>query len=261
MKTSKTLVKVLVWAVAVVAAVLLTLPLWIGPVGKCVANSVAPGIVGTGFHLGEFALNPYFGSVHVGDMQLANPEGFDEKNAVDLSKFDADIKVMSLVAGNKYHVESVVLDGIVIYTDSTASNFRKIMDNLSGGSKAEGAEPKKAAEPKKGEEKSEKGYQIDHIEVDNVTIKLGMIPLKVPIKITIDGIGADSENGATLQEVVMIVYSKLITAAGAAGGAIGDLGKGTGDLLKNVGKGLQQGSGKGLKEAGKNIKDLKKLFK
>ena len=67
-KKLKLVGKILLWALAGVVVLLLALPLWIGPVVKCVANSVVPGITGTDFHLGEFGLNPYTGTLHVGDM-------------------------------------------------------------------------------------------------------------------------------------------------------------------------------------------------
>ena len=82
-KKLKLVGKILLWALAGVVVLLLALPLWIGPVVKGVANTVVPGITGTDFHLGEFGLNPYTGTLHVGDMQLANPTNFSEKNAVD----------------------------------------------------------------------------------------------------------------------------------------------------------------------------------
>ena len=72
MKAIKVIGKILLWTLAVVVVLLLALPLWIGPVVKGVANSVVPGITGTDFHLGEFGLNPYTGTLHVGDMQLAS---------------------------------------------------------------------------------------------------------------------------------------------------------------------------------------------
>ena len=129
MKAIKFILKAILWIAVIVVVALLALPLWIGPVAKGVANTVVPGITGTGFHLGEFGLNPYVGTLHVGDMQLANPKDFSEKNAVELTKFDADLAVTSLFCGKKIRIESVDIDGIVVYSDATASNFRKIAEH------------------------------------------------------------------------------------------------------------------------------------
>ncbi len=275
MKAVKFLFKAAIWLVVIIVVAILALPLWIGPVAKGVANSVVPGITGTEFHLGEFGLNQYAGSLHVGDMQLANPKGFDEKNAVELTKFDANFAMTSLFSGKKYRVESVVLDGLVVYSDPKAANFRQIAANATSGrktgekpeAKPEPA-PEKTPEAKPAEEgKKGKGVQIDHLVIDNITLKIGVVPMKVPTKIEIDGIGADKEEGASLEEIAQIVYSKVLTAAGAVGGALGNLGKGAVDAVKDVDLSAAQealdagdikGAKKALKDAGKSVKDAVK---
>ncbi len=265
MKALKLIGKIIVWIVVLVVVALLALPLWIGPAGKSVANSVVPNITGTGFNLGEFGFNQYAGTVHVGDMQLANPASFQEKNAVELTKFDADFAMMSLFCGKKYRVESVVLDGLVVYSDASASNFRQIAANASGGKGKDKAKPAASEEPKKSPEaekpaeepaKKGKGFQIDHLVIDNVTLKYGVVPVKIPVKIEIDGIGADREEGASLEEVVETAYSKILSAAGAIGGKLGDLGKGAAAAVKKVDV---DGAKDALKDAGKSIKEAVKV--
>ena len=285
MKVVKFVFKALLWIVVLVVIALLALPLWIGPVVKGVANSVVPGITGTGFNLGEFGLNPYVGTLHVGDMQLANPTNFSEKNAVALDKFDADLAVTSLFSGKKVRIESVELDGLVVYTDPTASNFRQIAANAAGEpeEKSEAAklaeenapaEEPKAEEAKPAEEAKEgKGLQIDRITIKNVTVKYGIVPFKIPMDIEITDIGKDSEEGASIQEVIQLVWQKILAAGGAVGGALGDLGKGALDIgagavgaaLDAVKSGDNGGAKEALKDAGKSLKEagdgLKDLFK
>ena len=133
-KKLKLVGKILLWALAGVVVLLLALPLWIGPVVKGVANSVVPRITGTDFHLGEFGLNPYTGTLHVGDMQLANPTNFSEKNAVDLKAFDVDFAMTSLFSGKKYRVEFVEVNGVFVHVDvPKAANFLQIAENATGG--------------------------------------------------------------------------------------------------------------------------------
>ena len=285
MKVVKFVFKAILWIVVLVVIALLALPLWIGPVVKGVANSVVPGITGTGFNLGEFGLNPYVGTLHVGDMQLANPTNFSEKNAVALDKFDADLAVTSLFSGKKVRIESVELDGLVVYTDPTASNFRQIAANAAGEpeEKSEAAklaeenapaEEPKAEEAKPAEEAKEgKGLQIDRLTIKNVTVKYGLVPLKIPVDIEIPDIGKDSEEGASIQEVVKLVWQKILAACGAVGGTLGDLGKGALDVGKGaldigagavgaaldaVGAGNTEGAKDALKDAQKEIKDAVK---
>lgn len=278
MKVIKFIFKAILWIVVLVVIALLALPLWIGPVVKGVANSVVPGITGTGFNLGEFGLNPYVGTLHVGDMQLANPTNFSEKNAVVLDKFDADLAVTSLFGGKKICIESVDLDGLVVYTDPKMANFRQIAANAAGEPKemsesakfaeenAPAEEPKAKPEEKPEEAKEGKGLQIDRLTVKNVTVKYGIVPFKIPMDIEIKDIGKDSENGASLQEIVQLVWQKILAAGGAVGGSLGDLGKGALDIGKGavssaidaVNAGDAGGAKAALKDAGKSIKDAVK---
>ena len=219
MKAIKVIGKILLWTLAVVVVLLLALPLWIGPVVKGVANSVVPGITGTDFHLGEFGLNPYTGTLHVGDMQLANPTNFSEKNAVDLKAFDVDFAMTSLFSGKKYRVEFVEVNGIVVHSDfPKGDNFMQIAENATGQQ----------------EEKESKGVQIDRITLKDVTIKYGL-PVKIPMDIELTGIGAESENGASFEEVWDAVFTKVKSVLTSVGGALGDLGKGAADALKGAG--------------------------
>lgn len=252
-KKLKLVGKILLWALAGVVVLLLALPLWIGPVVKGVANTVVPGITGTDFHLGEFGLNPYTGTLHVGDMQLANPTNFSEKNAVDLKAFDVDFAMTSLLFGKKYRVEFVEVNGIFIHSDfPKGDNFMQILENATGGKKEPEAEtqeveqpkvepeaPKaeetaKSAEPEQAEEKESKGVQIDRITLKDVTIKYGL-PVKIPMDIELTGIGAESEYGASFSEVWDDVFTKVKSALTAVGGAIGDLGKGAAGAIKDAG--------------------------
>ena len=283
-KLLKAIVVIVLSIVVLTVVALLALPLWIGPVVKGVANVAVPQITGTGFNLGEFGLNPYVGTLHVGDMQLANPTNFSEKNAVSLDKFDADLAVTSLFSGKKVRIESVDLDGLVVYSDTTASNFRQIAANAAGEPEEKSevaklaeenapAEEPKAEEAKPAEEEHGKGLQIDRITIKNVTVKYGLVLLKIPMDIEITDIGKDSEEGASIQEVIQLVWQKILAAAGAVGGTLGDLGKGAVDIgagavgaaLDAVKSGDNDGAKEALKDAGKSLKEagdgLKDLFK
>ena len=283
-KLLKAIVVIVLSIVVLTVVALLALPLWIGPVVKGVANVAVPQITGTGFNLGEFGLNPYVGTLHVGDMQLANPTNFSEKNAVSLDKFDADLAVTSLFSGKKVRIESVDLDGLVVYSDTTASNFRQIAANAAGEPEEKSevaklaeenapAEEPKAEEAKPATEEHGKGLQIDRLTIKNVTVKYGLVPLKIPMDIEITDIGKDTEEGASIQEVIQLVWQKILAAAGAVGGTLGDLGKGAVDIgagavgaaLDAVKSGDNDGAKEALKDAGKSLKEagdgLKDLFK
>ena len=292
-KKLKLVAKILLWVLAGVVVLLLALPLWIGPVVKGVANAVVPGITGTDFHLGEFGLNPYTGTLHVGDMQLANPTNFSEKNAVDLKAFDVDFAMTSLFFGKKYRVEFVEVNGVFVHVDvPKAANFLQIAENATGGgdddeaeaqtvdvkapeaqqTEAQQAESTKA-EPEQQEEKESKGVQIDRITLKDVTVKYGL-PVKIPMDLELDGIGADSEYGAAFMDVWIAVRDKVMSVVTSVGGAVGDLGKSAAGALKDAGgatvdalkdahgatvdalKDAHGAATDALKDAGKGIKNL-----
>ena len=283
MKAIKVIGKILLWTLAVIVVLLLSLPIWIGPVVKGVANAVVPGITGTDFHLGEFGLNPYTGTLHVGDMQLANPTNFSEKNAVDLKSFDVDFAVTSLFSGKKYRVEFVEVNGVFVHVDvPKAANFLQIAENATGGGddgeaaeetadvevpedqkiEAPQAESPEAQTDDAQEEKESRGVQIDRITLRDVTVKYGL-PVKIPMDLELDGIGADSEYGAAFMDVWVAVRDKVMSAVTSVGGAAVDLGKSAAGALKDVGgaaaDSLRDAHGAAkdaLKDAHEGIKNL-----
>lgn len=282
-KPLKTVGKILLWTLAVIVVLLLALPIWIGPVVKGVANAVVPGITGTDFHLGEFGLNPYTGTLHVGDMQLANPTNFSEKNAVDLKSFDVDFAMTSLFSGKKYRVEFVEVNGVFVHVDvPKAANFLQIAENATGGKdgdeaakgtadvevpedqkiEAPQAESPEAQTEDAQEEKESKGVQIDRITLKGVTVKYGL-PVTIPMDLELTGIGADSEYGAAFMDVWIAVRDKVMSAVTSVGGAAIDLGKSAAGVLKDAGgaaadslKDAHGAAKDALKDAHEGIKNL-----
>ena len=282
-KSLKLTGKIALWALGVIVVLLLILPLWIGPVVKGVANSVVPGIVGTEFHLGEFGLNPYTGCLHVGDLQLANPTNYAKENCVELEALDINLAMTSLFS-KKLRIEEIVVKTLRVSSTAGGGNFMQIAENASGESeeevkadleKIEGAEAKaeaKAAAKEDGqtvvEEKSEGGLQIDRLVIDGLTVKVGVVPVPVP-KLTIEGIGADSEEGASYSEVAATIWKKIQGSMTAVGGAVvdgatavgGAVVDGAGKAASAVADGVGAAASKIGEGAGKAVDAMKNLLK
>ena len=282
-KSLKLTGKIALWALGVIVVLLLILPLWIGPVVKGVANSVVPGIVGTEFHLGEFGLNPYTGCLHVGDLQLANPTNYAKENCVELEALDVNLAMTSLFS-KKLRIEEIVVKTLRVSSTAGGGNFMQIAENASGESeeevkadleKIEGAEAKaeaKAAAKEDGqtvvEEKSEGGLQIDRLVIDGLTVKVGVVPFPVP-KLTIEGIGADSEEGASYSEVAATIWKKIQGSMTAVGGAVvdgatavgGAVVDGAGKAASAVADGVGAAASKIGEGAGKAVDAMKNLLK
>ena len=245
MKAIGKFLKFIFWTVVVlvvlVVALVLALPLWIGPVVTTAANKTVPGIVKTDFHLGRFGLNPYVGRFTFGDLQLANPEGFPKGNCVELDTFKINLDVPT-VWTKKIHIEEITLDGLVVSTTVTGANFKQIAANASGESEeieaaraagGETAAQRKEAEILEGqrveaEKKSAEAPKvvIDRLILKNVVVWLNGVPIPVP-PLTLEGIGADKEEGASLLDAGQEIVNKVMASVGALGGALGALGEGT----------------------------------
>lgn len=278
-KSLKLTGKIALWALGVIVVLLLILPLWIGPVVKGVANSVVPGIVGTEFHLGEFGLNPYTGCLHVGDLQLANPTNYAKENCVELEALDINLAMTSLFS-KKLRIEEIVVKTLRVSSTAGGGNFMQIAENASGESeeevkadleKIEEAEAKAAAKEDGQtvvEEKSEGGLQIDRLVIDGLTVKVGVVPVPVP-KLTIEGIGADSEEGASYSEVGATIWKKIQGSMTAVGGAVvdgatavgGAVVDGAGKAASAVADGVGAAASKIGEGAGKAVDAMKNLLK
>jgi len=230
MKPIKFVFKFVLWIVGIVLALVMTLPLWVGPVVKTAANLIVPKKTGTPFNLGAFQLNPYVGRLHVGDVNLANPQGFDPSMALTLGKLSVEVDPLSL-AGDLIIVKDITLtDLFVSYVANrnNESNLGVIVRNATGenpdGEKiAEYVEEPKAKRTamdgktggRKSEKKAERKVIIDHLLVANVVVRFG--PMEAPMPdIELLDIGRKS-NGVTIEEAWQQVYAQVSANFGAMG--------------------------------------------
>ena len=261
----------------VVLVLLLTLPIWIGWVVRPIANSKVSELTGANFNLGEFSLNPYTGGLHVGDMQLSNPTngGYKvEEKCVELGRLDVDVD-MGTVFSEKIVISSIEIEGLTIRSTAGGGNFSQIGENAAGPDEPSAAEEKAAEEKpdeeKSGEEAPESGkkVQIDKLVLKDLKLKIGAMPAIPVPTLTIEGIGADKEEGASFADAFLAVKDKVLAAAGAVGGKIADLGSAAADAVgEGAGKAVDaigEGAGKAAdvigEGAGKAVDAVKGLFK
>ena len=271
----KKILKFVGYFLLVVLVLLLTLPIWIGWVVKPIANSKVSALTGANFNLGEFGLNPYTGCLHVGDLQLSNPTngGYDvAEKCVELGRLDVDLD-MGSVFSEKIVISSVEVEGLTIRATAGGGNFGQIGSNAAGEPAPEGAaaEEEKPEEEKPAEDASASGkkVQIDRLVLKDLKLKIGVVgPIPVPT-LTIEGIGADKEEGASIADAYALIKEKVLAAAGAVGGKLGELGSAAADAVgegagKAVGA-IGEGAGKAVdaigEGAGKAVDAVKGLFK
>ena len=130
-KALKIIAGIVVGIIAFALLLVLTLPLWLGPVVKPIANAAVPKITKTTFNLGHLWLNPYTGRFELGDLRLGNPEGYSEPQALAVSNIVVDV-AMSTVCGEDVHSEAVTIDGLA---DHAFVTIDLIIDSVYEGNK------------------------------------------------------------------------------------------------------------------------------
>ena len=254
-----------VGAVVLLALLLvLTLPLWLGPVVKPAVGVVVPKITGTSFELGHLYLNPYTGRLEVGGLVLGNPPGYSEPVAVSLDSLVFDAAMTTLC--DKYvHIEEVTVDGLFAsYLDGgehDVDNFTQIRYNVAG-SKERFEEAKRRSELKEAEaeaveeaeeaadEVSGRKFVIDRLTIKNVKVRYGLVTIPVPVDVVLTDIGKES-GGATIPEICEQAWKAILKSAGAVGDGIKAVGAILGEQGSRLGSGVSNAAGS-VAEGAKN---------
>ena len=240
--------------VALIAVVLITLPLWISPVATSVAESVVPVFTGCKFKMEKFNLNPFSGKLRITEVHLSNPEGYKEPEAFSVSTVNVEVATCSLLTST-IHVKDITIQGpfVGITMENGTNNFMAILANLKSKLGSSEEEEVKAEGPSK-------KIVIDHFELSGTRVKMG---LTIPIpSITLNDIGKNSggapfaEVGAEVKEACTKCMADFGGAAsgllkGAVGGAEDAVGKATEALGKRT-----ESIGNSAKSAAESLKKL-----
>ena len=295
-KRLKLLCKIALWILAGLVVLIVLSPLWIGPVAKTAANIVVPKITGTPFRISELHVNPYSGYMHVGGVVLENPSFFKAREAFTLGNLDIKMSVPSLLTDVIKIKEIAVSDIFVAYiSEKGTNNFDVIASNASGEEKSEipneqpsrqvsssetsaapdrmkadspsadvagSAKRNEAAAPVAAEDKSAQGesskkVEIEHLSINNLSVKMGFLRIPLP-PISLSDIGKNS-GGVSFMELWTEILAVVIKSAGAVGGAVKDLGTSLFNGATNATEGAANvllDAGSSLKEAGKSLKNL-----
>ena len=163
---ARRLLKGLLWFIggllALVIVALLTLPLWINPVGTSLAGAIVPSFTGMAFNLERLNLNPYTGKLLVSGVRLANPDGYAETNAFTLGSLSVDVEVSSLLS-DTIHVRDVTVDApfaSYVLDAQGSNNIERILAAVN----------EKLGPKKEKKEKSETKVVIDKVTIKNVKV-------------------------------------------------------------------------------------------
>lgn len=236
------IVKCVLWCAVVVLILLAAMPLWISPVATAIVGKVVPTYTGTDFSIERFVVNPWTGSVRIGGVRLANPDGFGDVPAFSMGSFTLEASLTELLDSRVHIRELLVEDAFASYYSSKGTNnLELILANVESSlAKDEVAESDAAAEDET-ETKSEVKLVIDHLRISGTRVKLmksDIIPALPIATIELRDIGKES-GGATAEEVWQALSDAIVKGVSSVGdgaGALGGLlGGGAKDLTSAIG--------------------------
>ena len=267
-KIGKFVLWFVVGLLAFVGILVASSPLWIGPVVTTVANAVVPKYTGTEFHLQEFGFNIYNGRLHVGGVNLANPEGYDPETAVSVGSLDVDVD-MSTVLSKRIVISDIGVTNVFVSVVSKdgIGNFETIAANAAGTDVGQVEEQEEVKEVMTEEEKAEKKknatkVEIDRLDVDDLTVQWKAVKLPVPLP-TLTDIGKESD--MDWEDAWNQIVTAVVNALGNIGEGLKNVGKGIADGAAEGAAAVKEGASKAIDAAGESLKDvgsaIKGLFK
>jgi uncharacterized protein involved in outer membrane biogenesis len=228
----KTWLKILLVVVVLLIVVIITIPFWIDGAARSIIESEGSKALGVELTLKKLSLSLFGGEAKLGDMNIANPEGFTDDRFFGLGSGHASVSYGSL-SEDTIVIPEIILDdvNVSLEKDKAKGNYDVIIENLE----------KYAGEEKK-EETEGKKFVIKKITVRNITVKSRMRALVVKPaltakidEITLTDVGSGS--GVPLGLIIRKFIGGLL--AGIAGSGVelaGDIGKGLGDATLSIGK-------------------------
>lgn len=252
----KKALKILLWTIASILALVLvlvlTIPLWLGPTVTVVANKVTPEYTGTPFSLGGVGINPYSGKYRITSLNLGNPKDYPVPTAFSVSNVLVDVEMTSLFS-DTIHIREITIESpyVSYVSKDGTNNFEWIAAYATA---KVGPKDEKQKEKKVEEEKGPgKKVVIDKLTLAGARIKVKMLP-EMPIPtITLTDIGKEkggtswSEVGEMLMDAIMKTSSAisegLTTALGALGDGAGVVLSGTTNVLGGAASALGDGAG------------------
>lgn len=224
--------------------------------------------------LDDVSLSLLAGSVELENLIIPNPEGYENLNLLEAGKAKIDVGLKSLMS-DTVEIDDMIFNDITVVIEQKGftNNLQQILDTL--------PKPDEKPDDKTDDkEKTEKNLLIKNLELNNITVKIKLIPLPgkldtIPLKlapIKMTDLGTDNKMSiATLTAKILGAIAMGVAEQGVGiipdeiiGPIKGVLGTGSEVILKS-GEEVLKGAGEVLKigtDAGKDISEgIKGLFK
>ena len=210
----KLLFRLILFLILLVVVVGVVGYLWIDSIAKAGVEKGGTYALGVETRVESLSLSPFRGTMKMGGLNVANPQGFSSPHLMHSGTFDVEVEPGSLF-DETIVVKKFELDGLDLHVEQKLpkSNVSVILDNLKrlGG---ESAEPK-TEEPEEG-----KKVKVDRITIRNVAatfhlptgpVKLGPLKVEVPV-IEMTEVTSDNADGVVVSELVARIVPAVIAA-------------------------------------------------
>ena len=250
--------KIILTVIGCIFAVILLALIFIpGTVVKHVVPPIASQLLKVKVEIGSCFINIFDGAVHIKNMKVHNPAGYDAPYAFELGNFYVDVKMLTL-ASPKIEISDIVIEDMHATFEMKlgTNNLQDISNNLP--KPAENAKKKK----KNKETKESPQMVIRHFKIAKSDFTMLKVPWPIPsVELT------DVGDGKTITEFVAVVYDAVFEAVIKASKTVSDgvitVGKGVGKSAESATKAVLEGTNnvvksadKVLDEAGKSIKNI-----
>ena len=207
-------------------------------------------IVGTPVKIGRFR-SSLLGRVHIKDLTVANPEGYNNPLAFELGEVKVDLNLRSLLT-DKIEVRHIYVSGVNVDYELKLgrSNLGDIQKNLERFAPKDEESPDARNEnPSKEDEKAQKQAVIRRLQVTDCSLSFSNATLGTTMKLPLAGL--DLENvgdgkpiGETVNDLFGLIFTSVSKAVTGVGGFLGDAATSAGnaisDSAKNVGKSIKE---------------------
>ena len=211
-------------------------------------ETVGPKLTKVDIKLEQVRLSLFSGAGQISGLVVGNPEGFQTPHAIRVGSSTLVVQPASLLSG-KIVIKTIKVEApeITLETGLNGTNLKKILDNL--GETTGGTDTNAVAKPKPTE--PGKKFEVDDFLITGAKLNfsvtgLGSQTVTLPeIHLTNLGQGPDGITSAELTKVVLTAIEKA--AAKAAAEHAGDIAKGAASMVKGLTNNAAVGNlGKGL---------------
>lgn len=239
----KRMMKVFLGLLLVVLVLLIAVFFFINSIVKGSINTAAPKLLGVNTHVDTVSIRPLRGIVHIKNLTLANPEGYNkDKFLFSVNEFYININMASLFSDTiKIHKILINAPGCTYEVKSGTSNIDALIAKINKGKDAQQEKQAESQTPQQPQEKKAgKKVIIDEISLNDTKLAYSSSMtagtfLTIPIpSIIIKDIGK-GQDGTSFGDALSEVFNKILTSFGSAIAGAGDLaGKAVGEGLKGA---------------------------